>query len=63
MQGNQEFFLVDEQKVSYETVKKLVKNSVQNASNPLKNQEKSVVIVSGGPGTGKSVVAIQLLCD
>ena len=63
MNGNQEFFLVDEQKVAYETVKKLVENAVKNANNPVKSGEKSVVIVSGGPGTGKSVVAIKLLCD
>lgn len=63
MRGNQEFFLVDEQKVAYETVKKLVEKAVRNATNPVKSGEKSVVIVSGGPGTGKSVVAIKLLCD
>ena len=63
MRGNREFYLVDEQKVAYETVRKLVENAVRNANNPVKSGKKSVVIVSGGPGTGKSVVAIQLLCD
>ena len=63
LHGNEEFFLIDEQKVAYETVKKLVEKSVKDANNPLKGEEKYVVIVSGGPGTGKSVVAIQLLCD
>lgn len=63
IRGNQEFYLIDEQKVAYETVKKLVSNAVKNASDPVKSGKKSVVIVSGGPGTGKSVVAIQLLCD
>ncbi len=63
IRGNQEFLLIDEQKVAYETVKKLVERAVRNASNPVKDAQKSVVIVSGGPGTGKSVVAIQLLCD
>ena len=63
IRGNQEFFLIDEQKVAYETVKKLVENAVKLANDPVKSGEKSVVIVSGGPGTGKSVVAIQLLCD
>ena len=61
--GNQEFFLIDEQKVAYETVRKLVEKAVRNAGDPTKSSGKSVVIVSGGPGTGKSVVAIQLLCD
>ncbi len=63
IKGNREFLLIDEQKVAYETVKKLVERAVRNAGDPLKGAEKSVVIVSGGPGTGKSVVAIQLLCD
>ena len=63
LRGNQEFLLVDEQKVAYETVKKLVEGAVKDATNPVKSGEKSVVIVSGGPGTGKSVVAIKLLCD
>jgi len=63
IKGNQEFYLIDEQKVAYETVKKLVEKAVRDANDPLKTNRKSVVIVSGGPGTGKSVVAIQLLCD
>ena len=63
IRGNKEFYLIDEQKVAYETVRKLVEKAVRNASDPVKGSEKSVVIVSGGPGTGKSVVAIQLLCD
>lgn len=63
IKGNREFLLIDEQKIAYETVRKLVANSVRDANNPLKGMQKSVVIVSGGPGTGKSVVAIQLLCD
>lgn len=63
LRGNQEFCLVDEQKVAYETVRKLTENAVKNETDPLKSFQKSVVLVTGGPGTGKSVVAIQLLCD
>ncbi len=63
IRGNQEFYLIDEQKVAYETVRRLVELTVKNANNPVKGFRKSVVIVSGGPGTGKSVVAIQLLCN
>lgn len=63
IKGNKEFYLIDEQKIVYETVKKLVERAVKNATNPVKETGKAVVIVSGGPGTGKSVVAIQLLCD
>ncbi|WP_419169206.1 DNA/RNA helicase domain-containing protein [Negativibacillus massiliensis] len=54
--GNEEFIMIDEQKIVYEAVKKLVDKSQ-------KNGEKYTVIVEGGPGTGKSVVAIQLLAD
>lgn len=61
--GNKEFMLIDEQKVAYETVRKITEKSVREAVNPLIENNKYVIIVTGGPGTGKSVVAIQLLCD
>lgn len=54
LSGNEEFYLIDEQKVVYETVHKLVEKA-------LESNNKFTVIVEGGPGTGKSVVAIQLL--
>lgn len=54
LKGNQEFVLIDEQKLVYETV--------LSASNN-KNDKKTVIIVKGGPGTGKSVVAINLLVE
>lgn len=63
MQGNKEFYLIDEQKVTYETVKKLVVKSLKDSKNLCRTPTKSVIIVEGGPGTGKSVVAIQLLVD
>lgn len=49
--GNQEFTLLDEQKVAYETAKHVALNA----------KEKSVVIIKGGPGTGKSVISVNLL--
>ncbi len=52
IRGNQEFYLIDEQKVAYETVRRLVENAVRDANDPVRGGEKSVVIVSGGPGTG-----------
>jgi DUF2075 family protein len=51
--GNPEFILLDEQKLVYETALKLAKEST--ATN------KNVLIVEGGPGTGKTVVAMNLL--
>ena len=57
LKGNAEFCLIDEQKVAYETVRKMVHNVLNKKSG------KTTIIIQGGPGTGKSVVAIQLLCD
>ena len=51
--GKREFVLIDEQKVVYETI--LAKAA------GAKSGKKQVVIIDGGPGTGKSVVAINLL--
>ena len=51
--GNQEFIMIDEQKIVYENALALAKESTAN--------NKNVLIVEGGPGTGKSVVAINLL--
>jgi DUF2075 family protein len=53
MKGNQEFILLDEQKVVFETARKLAAKS--------SDDRKHVLIVRGGPGTGKTVVAINLL--
>ncbi len=53
MAGKQEFVLVDEQKLVFET-------AMARAQSAQKGP-KQVVIVEGGPGTGKSVVAINLL--
>jgi DUF2075 family protein len=50
--GNEEFVMIDDQKIAFEYARNLV-----NASS---HKEKNVLIVRGGPGTGKSVVAIQL---
>ena len=63
LQGNKEFYLIDEQKVAYETVKKLVEKSIRDSNKPNGVSQKYTIIIEGGPGTGKSVVAIKLLCD
>lgn len=54
LNGNNEFEMIDEQQVAYATVLKLVENSINS-------DEKHTIIVQGGPGTGKSVIAINLL--
>jgi len=55
LKGNQEFIMLDEQKLVYETALWL--------TNQAKTQGKKVLIVKGGPGTGKSVVAINLIVE
>ncbi len=50
-EGNSTFTLIDNQKVAFEKALDIAK----------KADEKNVVIVKGGPGTGKSVVSINLL--
>lgn len=54
MNGNTEFEMIDEQQVAYATILKLVENSIND-------NQKHTIIVKGGPGTGKSVIAINLL--
>lgn len=55
LKGNREFVLVDDQKVVHETC---LARAMQAS-----DTRKQVVIVSGGPGTGKSVVAVNLLVE
>ena len=54
LKGNKEFIMLDEQKVVYEEILEISRMSQ-------KDGKKRVVIVEGGPGTGKSVVAVNLL--
>ena len=56
LKGNREFIMLDEQKVIYEEILSESRQSV-------KDDKKRVVIVKGGPGTGKSVVAVNLLAE
>jgi DUF2075 family protein len=55
LKGNKEFLMIDDQKVVYENALMLAKSS--------RRGNKNVLIVQGGPGTGKSVVAINLLVE
>jgi hypothetical protein len=54
IQEREQFVLLDEQRVAYN----LVLHAVEKARS---SDSKQVVIVSGGPGTGKSVIALSLL--
>ena len=54
LNGNDEFKMIDEQKDIFE-------QAVYMAKKSYKDGKKRVLIVKGGPGTGKSVLAINLL--
>lgn len=53
LKGNREFVLVDDQKVAFESAAALAARGSEG--------KKQVAIIQGGPGTGKSVIAINLL--
>lgn len=52
---SQAFTLIDEQKTAYETIMRAVRRGTK--------KQKRCVIISGGPGTGKSVVAVTALVN
>ena len=54
LEGNQEFVMIDDQKLVYETAIDMARKSYHDG-------KKRVLIVKGGPGTGKSVLAVNLL--
>ena len=53
LQGKEAFVLIDDQKTVLETIVKASQDGLKG--------DKQVVIVKGGPGTGKSVIAINAL--
>lgn len=52
LKGNEEFTLIDDQKIVFESVTSQIKAY---------EDHKQVFIIQGGPGTGKTVVAINML--
>lgn len=54
--GNSVYTLLDSQQVAYNGVKTAVTRG-------LEGQDKAVFVIEGGPGTGKSVIAMRLLAD
>lgn len=56
IKGKSEYILIDEQLIVYDKIQSIVKKGFHDKT-------KSVVIVKGGPGTGKSVIAINLMAD
>ncbi|WP_405498348.1 DNA/RNA helicase domain-containing protein [Nocardia sp. NBC_00511] len=65
IQSREQFVLLDEQRVAYETVALAVNQAWEaecsrRKGSPVSHQ-KTVVVVVGGPGSGKSVIALSLL--
>ena len=56
LKGNKEFYMIDNQKIVYEY-------ALKNAIDTVSKNNKNVMIVRGGPGTGKSVLAVNLLVE
>lgn len=52
--GNEEFHLIDEQAVAYDKIMRAIELAKED-------EKKHVIIITGGPGTGKSVLAINVL--
>lgn len=55
LKGNREFLMIDDQKLVFE--------SALHLSELSQTEGKQVLLVEGGPGTGKSVVAVNLLVE
>jgi DUF2075 family protein len=56
IKGNPEYILLDEQLVVYDKVLSWAKKGFHD-------KKKRAIIIKGGPGTGKSVIAINLMAD
>ncbi len=56
LKGNEEFVMIDDQKVVYEEALLMAREAVRT-------NVKQVLVVKGGPGTGKSVLAVNLLVE
>lgn len=56
IKNNSSYVLLEEQKIVFDHVMAIVKNK-------LKDDKKHVLIIKGGPGTGKSLIAVNLLAE
>ncbi|HEX2923336.1 MAG TPA: DNA/RNA helicase domain-containing protein, partial [Chloroflexota bacterium] len=56
IKGRSEYVLLDEQLIVYDKIMAWAKQGFHD-------RQKAVIVVKGGPGTGKSVIAINLMAD
>ncbi len=54
LNGQEAFYMIDEQQVAYSTILHLVQRCHASSN-------KHTIVIQGGPGTGKSVIAVSLL--
>lgn len=60
LKGNQIFTMIDDQRVVYDFALRLARLTMKEYA---KKPTKQVIIIQGGPGTGKSVVAINIMAQ
>lgn len=58
MNGNCEYELLDEQRIVFSFLEKIIRKATSSS-----DYDKHVIIVRGGAGTGKSLIAIQLMAS
>lgn len=56
IKSKSEYVLIDDQLVAYNRI-------MVEAEKSLKNKKRAAIIVKGGPGTGKSVIALNVMAD
>jgi hypothetical protein len=56
IKGKKEYVLLDEQQIVYDKI-------LSSSKEGFHDKQKTVIIIKGGPGTGKSVIAINLVAD
>lgn len=57
IRGNRDYVLLDEQRVAFDRII----HAAKRASN--RNGQRSVILINGGPGTGKSVIALNVMAE
>ncbi|MDE2481065.1 MAG: DUF2075 domain-containing protein [bacterium] len=57
IKGHPTYVLLDEQRVAYEKIMLAARRAARN------NGQRTAIIVEGGPGTGKSVIALNVMAD